>query len=340
MEPVLPMLAVRTDIPSLIEINGNFLGEASAHAHVAMPLSDTGNYYVCAIPLTDQKNIKRFAVTRKLAFKGGNLCEPEAEDVKVCAWPGGVYELELFPGAFPEKKILPFPYVIEEVCWREGTRELCCILYFENGLKLSVEESHRILAGYSFGDGREGKLTLLDMGEERVLLVKSSSETQQRLTAFHFSGEVIMDLFADEVCVEEGCPAAIQRLGTLKGHERRRKYDLKNGVFIQAVEEIGFFTRAEPEVKDMREVAICFCEAVREGFFEEAEKYLDDSILTGLDLVEVQEFIGDFVCCRTPFSDPSGSLLGLIRKGEGRIEKTDLYRFTFENGKIANIEKA
>jgi len=340
LEPVLPMLAVRTDIPSLIEINGNFLGEASAHAHVAMPLSDTGDYYVCAIPLMDQKNIRRFAVTRKLAFKGGALCEPEAEDVKVCAWPGGVYELELFPGAFPERQVLPFPYVIEEVYWREGERELCCTLYFEDGLKLSVEESHRILAGYCFGDGREGKLTLLDMGGERILLVKSSSEEQQRLTAFRFSGEVILDLFADEVGVEEGCPTAIHRLDTLKRHERRKKYDLQNGIFVQLEEEIGFFTCGEPEVKKTRETAICFCEAMREGFFEEAGRYLDESTLKGLDLLEVQEFIGDFVCCRTPFSDPSGSLLGLIRKGTGRIETTDLYRFTFENGKIANIEKA
>lgn len=91
-----PLIIIRADCPALIEVNGQLLGECGEGAHVAMPASDTGDYYICAIPLNDDP--PRWPVTRKLRLEGGVLANRPAADVSICTWPGGVYELCLHTG--------------------------------------------------------------------------------------------------------------------------------------------------------------------------------------------------------------------------------------------------
>ena len=68
MDYVLPMLIIRSDVPSLIEINGRLQGEVAPEGYLALPLSDTGDYYICAIPLIDDRDVRRFSITRKLSL--------------------------------------------------------------------------------------------------------------------------------------------------------------------------------------------------------------------------------------------------------------------------------
>lgn len=339
MDFVLPMLAVRTDVTSLIEVNGKLYGEASGSKHLALPLSDTADYYLCAVPLTDSKDAKRFAVTRKLSVRDGKLLPPEAEDVRVCIWPGGVYEVLLQTGILPGRECRPFPYSLSELAWREADRERYFTLYYEGGLRLAMEEGGQIISGYSLGEGESGELTLLDMGEARVLLVKTAGRREERLTAFDFFGEVLLDVTGDSVCIEEGCPAVIRRYPTLRRHEYRQKYDYKEGAFFKMPGETGFFTAEDILPQCDRDVAIAFCEAVREGFREEAWGYLVSELGETLDFDEVRTFLGEFSSCSVPFSDDSGQYLGLIRHGEGRMDRVSLLRFEFTSGKIANISE-
>lgn len=339
MDFVLPILVVRTDVPSLIEVNGDLCGEVSASGHLALPLSDTGDYYLCAIPLTDSKDVRRFAVTRKLSVRDGKLCPPEAEDVRICAWPGGVYEILLSPGSLPVRENHPFPYSIAELEWREGNRERHFTLYYEGGLRLAAEEGGQIISGFSLGEGGTGELSLLDVGEARVLLAKTAGMRGERMLAFDFFGEVLLDIVGDAVCVEDGCPASIKRYPTFRKHERRQKYDHKGGQFFAMAEEPGFFTAEGVLPRCDRETAIAFCEAVREGFREEAWGYLDPELAGELDFEEVRTFLGEFFSCRVPFSDDSGRFLGLIRRDEGRMDRATLLRFEFENGRITNISE-
>lgn len=339
MESVLPMLAVCADVPSLIEINGKLCGEVSDSGHVAFPLSDTGDYYICAVPLRDTPEARRFAVTRKISFADGILQPPEAADVRICVWPGGAYEFFLSPGILPTPTASVFPYSISQVDWREGRRERRYSLYYESGLRLAVEEDGQIVSGYSLGDGLKGEISLLDVGSARVLIAKIAGKPEERLLAFNFEGELLLDVCAEAVGIEDGCPYTVRRCATLRRHEYRRKYDYRDGKFQAQPEEQGFFSREETFPTEENEIAAAFCEAVREGWKEEAWQYLVPELAAGLDFQEVRSFIGNFFRCRTPFSDAAGRLLGLIYKGERNVDRARLMQFEFENGRIANISE-
>ncbi|HWQ59418.1 MAG TPA: hypothetical protein VN540_10395 [Clostridia bacterium] len=95
-----PTLVIRADTLCLAMVNGRIVGECSRAAHVSIPVSDTGDYYVCVAPLEGEWR----AVTRKLSFEAGALACPPAPDVSVCVWPGGVFELMLFTGAYVEEE--------------------------------------------------------------------------------------------------------------------------------------------------------------------------------------------------------------------------------------------
>lgn len=121
-----PILVIRADTLSLVFVNGRIVGECSRTAHVAIPISDTGDYYLCAAPLEGSwRN-----VTRKLAFECGALSEQPAPDVAVCVWPGGVFEAMLFTGA----------YVEEELPEEEQTQELRLAFAFAEAVRDNREE--------------------------------------------------------------------------------------------------------------------------------------------------------------------------------------------------------
>lgn len=172
-----------------------------------------------------------------------------------------------------------------------------------------------------------------------MLIVRTFRDTGERLMAFDFEGELLLDLAGDAAYVEEGCPCAITRYQTQRGHELRRRYDYRNGSFLAQPEETGFFTHPASTPKDDLETAIAFCEAVREGWRDEAWGYLAPDLGKELEFAEVRAFLGEFAACRPPLSDLSGRMLGLIYQKKSRIERAQLFRFEFENGLIANVSE-
>ena len=47
-----PLIVIRSAAPSLIEVNGQILGECRSDSHIAMPAGDNGDYFISAIPLS------------------------------------------------------------------------------------------------------------------------------------------------------------------------------------------------------------------------------------------------------------------------------------------------
>ena len=339
MDYVLPMLIVRSDVPSLIQVNGRLQGEVAPDGYIALPLSDTGDYYVCAIPLSDGNDERRFSVTRKLSMQEGALSSPVTGDVDLCAWPGGVYEMKISPGSFRADRPPVFPYALSELEWRREDRSRTITLYYENGLRLSAEEEGRVTAGYSLGDGAGGSLSLLDVGDENLLLVRIGARGFERLLALDFDLAPLLEIEGDTVYVDDGCPCSIRRLDTLLGHEERTRYEYTDGEFTALAPELGFFTHAPDRPADDLSLATAFCEAVRENRREEAISYLSPSLADSLDFDDIRSFFGDFDCCKPPLSDRSGRLLGLIYHSGGQLKSAQLFSFEFENGLIGNVSE-
>jgi hypothetical protein len=121
-----PTLVIRADTLCLASVNGRIVGECSRVSHVSIPISDTGDYYIGVAPLEGDWR----TVTRKLAFECGMLAQQPAPDVSVCVWPGAVYEVMLFTGA----------YVEEELPETEQTPELKLALAFAEAVRDNREQ--------------------------------------------------------------------------------------------------------------------------------------------------------------------------------------------------------
>ena len=66
-----PLLVIRADTPALIEVNGHPAGECSADTHIALPLFDSGDYYINFLTISDSDNAQLYHVTRKIGFESG-----------------------------------------------------------------------------------------------------------------------------------------------------------------------------------------------------------------------------------------------------------------------------
>ncbi|MDO5111054.1 MAG: hypothetical protein Q4E65_01995 [Clostridia bacterium] len=317
-----PLMILRADTDALIEVNGHLLGECGAQGYAAMPVSDTGDYYVRAIPLTAGHQ----PITRKISFEGGKLRTAAIADADVCLWPGGVVECSLQTRTAPvwQEK----PIVLAQTTFNAYT----LTLYRENEVRLSVEQQGKPLYAYALGQGEDG--VFLPYGEYLGVLVRGERE---RLVLLNGSMQDVLDIHGDAVFLEEE-PAAIERIGTRLGHERRVRYRLTASGFLPQRPETGFFTRSYAPPQDEMGVSVAFFEAVREGWEEEAMGYLTQSLRQSFSFADICAFLGEFGEVRPPVSCRNGSVMGLVHKQEG-VMRARLYRLAFEQGKIDNLEE-
>ncbi len=338
----IPLLVIRADAPSLVEVNGCPAGECGPSAHVALPLSDSGDYYVGLLPLSDTNDARLFPVTRKISFLGGSISVRPAPDVDVCAWPGGVFELFMHAGRLRCGSACRAPYHIDRIEPRLGGRVFRLTLYYENGLKLSIEEGGRSLYGYALGEGDGGALSLVDFGGAAHVAVEAHSPGKKRLLLLSAAMEEVLDVSAASVRMAGDEVECIDPAGTLLGHERRVRYRYAKGSgFVPGPAETGFFTIPPRAPHGTLERAISFAEAVREGFEGEAMACLAEDLASTISFGALGEFFGAFTAVRPPVSDGSGRFLGFITEEDGNLSSARLYEFEFsEDGRIENITEA
>ncbi len=331
-----PLIIIHSDVHSMIEVNGQLLGECFPGSQVVIPAGDTGDYYISAQPLSDEP---RWSVTRKLSFEDGVLSGSLADDVRLCAWPGGVYELFLETGHMAFFRSMEIPHTIDTLSFSIGKQRRTLTLYSENGLRLLVEDGGHTRTGISLGHGAGGSLALYAAGGTQFAAIRTVSSAGQKLLILDSALQSALEINAEEILLEEDCICAVTSLGTLMGHQQRVRYVFENDVFSSGATETGFFTRSYTFPKDNRELTTAFCEAVREGFEDEAFSYLTEELHRTMNFADLRDFLGNFSCCRPPLSDQSGALLGLIACESDRISSARLYEFSFENGRISDISE-
>lgn len=329
-----PLLVIRSSAHALIEVNGQLLGECMPNSHVAMPAGDCGDYYISACPL--RPGFWRWGITRKITLQNGAVLPPEAEDTSLCAWPGGVYEVSIDP-TLPDAPTDPFPRDMDSLSCSCGRTLRTFTLYYENGIKLLVEDDGVSRCCLSLGEGDYGTLALYSLYGRQFTAVSIHREEGERLLLLNSELRSVLELTAHCVLLEESCISAITHLGTAMGHEERVRYTYSGGAFHPQKSERGFFTRSYRFPENRLSLVTAFCEAVRENFKEEAESYLAPSLKSSFSFGEIKDFLGNFHCCRPPLSDKSGALLGLVASEGDRVSSARLYEFSFENGLISDI---
>ena len=326
-----PLIVIRCAAHSLVEVNGHILGECGPGSHVAMPAGDTGDYYISATPLEGDG----WPTTRKLSLSEGVALAPEGDSMELCAWPGGVYEIS-FPRRRPAVRPADFPRQLDQLSFSCGRFRRTLTLYWDEGLKLLIEDEGRSSC-ISLGRGDYGTLALYTAGTRQFAAVTTREGSASHLLMLDANAEAALEISASEISLEPDCIAAIDDMGTVMGHQRRRKFVYSAGEFSAVCPETGFFTRDYVFPASPGMLTRAFAEAVREGFREEALSYLTEDLRENFRFDEIRDFLGNFQSCRPPLSDKSGALLGLITSEGNRVSSARLYEFRFEKGLISDI---
>jgi len=326
-----PLLVVRSDADALVEVNGHSLGECGPAAYAAMPVSDTGDYYISLRPLVPGAQAR----LRKLSFENGGLRMPEADDVSARVWPGGVVEVHIRTKE-AESGAEPPPRTLAET--RFGPYRLRLLALGD--MQLYAERDGRPFCSYRLGPFMDGVFEAHPPYLALLLRGGARRGAEERLLLFDAQLQSALDLEGVRVSLEDG-PTCIERLPTLLGHERRTRYlrrDAGKGFAAQR-SETGFFTRAAPQPADAQSIAVAFFEAVREGFAEEAMSYLSPRLQESFRFPDIAAFLGGFGGVYTPPSEPGGEWIGLGEGRDARLQSLRLYRLSFEAGKIDNISE-
>lgn len=326
-----PLIVIRSAAHSLIEVNGQILGECLPGSHVAMPAGDTGDYYISSTPLEGTG----WPTTRKLTLSKGAALPPEGDSVELCAWPGGVYEISF---ATARNRICPahLPRRLDQLSFSCGRSRRTLTLYYDSGLRLLIEDEESSSC-ISLGQGDYGTLALYTAAGRQFAAVITHEGSTSHLLMLDSNTEAVLEISANEILLEEGWVAAIDNMDTVMGHQQKRKFVYSAGEFSPIHPEIGFFTHEYSFPVGNAALVRAFAEAVREGFREEAMSYLTPDLRQSLPFDEIRDFLGNFQSCRPPLSDKSGALLGLITSEGNRVSSARLYEFQFENGLISDI---
>ncbi len=331
----LPTLALRTRHTAVaVEVNGTLVGECLPQGHVALPVSDSGEYYIAVTPLYDDAR-RYYPIMRKLCFRDGVLIPPVSGDVEAYLWPGGVVEAVIAPGILPQPAHPSFPFTVDQLDLPDGCT---ATLYYEGGLRLAVEQGNRIRYGAMLCSGQTGRLERWKGGA----LVAISDEGPATLLALGSRYQELLRVQADEVDWRDSEAVCINRLPTMLGHEVRQCWEFQpgegGGAFLPSEPKRGFFTHSPAPPQEGEGLLRAFCEAVCHGFYEEAQEYMTPSLQEGLNPETLREFLGNFIQCRTPLSN-SDHMIGLCYPPEEGLHPVRVFSFSTQEGLIDDIEE-
>ncbi len=339
-----PLLVVQSKTPSAVEVNGTFIGEIGEMiGAVSLPVSHTGDVYVSILPLGDKRGERLFSVTRKLAFKRGELIIPDStEGMRITRWPGGVFALEIEPGSLAERPLHSFPFTIGAFDWL-GAR---ATLFYENGLHLLIEDDdEKLLMGHTIAtEARNGILFSRESPEGGDLLFVhiSEPEGERLLCVKHAKGRftVAFEHQAEGFTVgEEGSVNCLKRLDTLLRHEQRSVYAFDGDAFV--------LVSSEPAKRVLRpsapdETVIAFIEAVKNRFESEAMDYLTDELAESIEFADIAEFMGEFEGWARPLygtpAEENCVFMGIYKKASENIFDARMFKIELDGQEPPRID--
>lgn len=297
------------DCHAALLLDGAMLGASPA----AVCVPRTGELFLTALPLGEGGGDSCYGVTRVLRFADGELTRG-APDVVVYDWGEGVFEAVLCLPSLPEARQRTFPYTVAQLPWETpAMRErLLAVLYYDEGMWLSVESSARVLCGFPMPGLAQGEL-YTTMG---CLVAVTRDGARQEALVVGPDRQARLRVQADELTVTDGCITAVDRLGTQRGHERRTRYRCHGARWDAEPSEIGFFTREPAPVTDAAQALL---EALLCGAADEAMGYLSAALAAGLDAAALAGFFGPFTGvrpCRLPGAGEFGAGAGAGGAGE------------------------
>ena len=253
-------------------------------------------------------------------------------NIPVIDW-GDVIEAEAAP--IPREPFSPEkPTVADAVDYFLGERRARAELITGGGLSLALTPSGGRPEVFALGEGRGGSLRVLDVGSARLLAVRTETRAGERLIMLDNEAETLLDIEGDAAIVEDGRPTAIKALPSVRGLERRERYEFTRGGFSALPLETGFFINKEREPENEAEAALSIAEEIGLGWDERWKGLVDFEPDT------VRDFLGDFGEARLwPMEEKDGRVTVGLLEGESVIRRPRRLVFVMEKGRLSDIEE-
>ncbi|MEG1559602.1 MAG: hypothetical protein RRY79_02230 [Clostridia bacterium] len=332
-----PLFLITSNVTCVVEINGRMIGEVTDKSYLAHPLSSDGEYYISVIPLKNNPDKLYYSVTRKISLKDGAIQGDMPDDVIVTEWQGGIIELYISVGVISPFTILQYPCVIESIEVKSENRVFT--LYYDNGLRILMEENGIQLFGRAIGNFTDGTMETMTNGKKLFCVVKVKCELGERMIIFDLDLNTLFDECGDSVGFMDANPYTTRKLDSIVGHEEITKYKFDDKKFEIFCKENGFYTHQRKQPEDEKSLAIAFCEAVRDRRDDEALSFLTSN-LRDADVEEIRTMFGEFSIVKSPITEQSGVCAGILRRDTNVKNRffAKLLRFEFSDDMlIANI---
>ncbi len=340
----IPLLVVQSKTPAAVEVNGTFVGETGENAGaVSLPVSHTGDVYVSVLPLGGKQDAQLFSVTRKLTFSRGELIIPEhTGGMRIIRWPGGVFALEIEPGALAPRPLYSFPFTIAARDFLDAK----ATLFYENGLHILIEDSdEKLLFGHTIAsDARKGALfqRKSPAGDDLLFVHIDEPHGERLLCIRHRNGRyaMVFEHKAEGFTVaDDGRVKCLKRLDTHLKHEQQSVFALDGGKFALVSSEQAKRVHRPATCED---TVIAFIEAVQNRFENEAQSYLTKELAESVGFADIVEFMGAFESWARPlYSTPEEEncvYMGISRRTSENVFDARMFKFELDEASPPKID--
>lgn len=296
----------------------------------SLPVPGTGEYFINVWP----EERARIPYCAYLRLEDGRAAEATES---VVDW-GGVIEVKLrdcektVKHLYETRSFGSADLVINGVPAKVG-------LYRENGMKLDVSIKGGERYYVPLGEGESGSIGTIDVGSAKLLWIKTVGEAGESMGFFDPRGSLSESVKGDRVSIENGYAVSIEKLDSVRGYEIKRRFEITPTGPKEAGKETGFFTSEEHIPENETETALAFIEELEFGVPDWRSR-LCPEIGEASEREDLLAFFGEYTGrIAYPLECPKDrAMIGLIRN-DGKISRPDRFRFTFENGLIADIEE-
>lgn len=273
------------------------------------------------------------AAQRITIGEDGNI----SSSVRTVDW-GGVIEAELEPYSI-EAPCFEDPLLLDKADFYFGERRASAELYRDNGLRLALTPRGGETFSFPIGKASEGRLSLYDTGGSRLLSVWAKRGGRERLVMLNARAETVFDAEADLARIEDGFPTLLTRLGTVKGHEKRERYEFRDPGFTLYSRDTGFFTHSAGVPSGDAQKALSIAEELRLGVYDGAE-FLTPKLAGELGSDSLRAYFGDYTGEKLyPAEEPSGRVtLGLFGE-DSYFAAPRRFLFEFANGLVSDVRE-
>lgn len=331
---MLAALLIRSKAPCAVCTGGTF-SLVTPREPLVIPAAPEGD--VLMTVWDPEQNGEVFSPPRlvRIRLEGGR---PVYSNIPVVDW-GDVTEAEVKMRSL-RLAVSHRPELLDSADFIHASKPAKAELYSDNGLGLMLSPRGGQASYFGLGEGSNGRLRVLDMGSKRVLAVTADTAKGRRLIVLGPDAEILLDEEGtNEAGIYDGLPSVIDALDSVRGLEKRTRFELEREGFVRLEPEYGFFTHEERIPSDDARKALAAAEDAAFGLDKQTQ-FMAPELKESLGEGALKDFLGEYSRAMLhPMEEREGRVTVGLTAENGSVIRPRRFVFAFEDGLISDIEE-